>query len=26
VVAHPAKKIAVINMVASDLDTPPLCG
>jgi len=26
VVAHPAKKIAVTNMIASDLDTQPLCG
>ena len=26
VVAHPAKKNAVIKMIASDLNTPPLCG
>jgi hypothetical protein len=26
VVAHPAKKIAVTNTIASDLDTQPLCG
>ena len=26
VVAHPAKKIAVTNMIASDLDTRSLCG
>ena len=24
--AHPAKKNAVTNMIASDLDTQPLCG
>jgi hypothetical protein len=26
VVAHPAKKNAATNMIASDLDTQPLCG